>query len=123
MAAEGGFREDQLVVELDLEATLRRRHQLEGLDDGCPTGEELVRQTDGVRNVVSKNTELDPDPMLGVAHLGLLVWRAALGGYRRIPRSDPVERPPSRARSGRTHGVPATPPSSLPSFASGESEC
>jgi hypothetical protein len=51
--------EHELAVEADLEATLRRGHELDPLDDRRPSLEQLVRQTDGAWDVVSGNAELD----------------------------------------------------------------
>jgi hypothetical protein len=72
--AQLGLGEEQLVVEGHLEAALRRGDEVEALDDRCPTVEQFVRQTDGARDVVSGNAELDEQPVLGIEHCGLLGW-------------------------------------------------
>src|SRR5207248_3394830 len=69
VAAEGRLGEDQLAVEDHLEAAVGRRHQLDGLDDRRPPLEQLVRQTDGTRHVVSGNAELDADAVSGIEHV------------------------------------------------------
>jgi hypothetical protein len=68
VAPEVGLREDQLAVERDLEASLGGREQLDRLQDRCPSGQQLVRQTDGSRDVVSGNAELDRDAVAGIDH-------------------------------------------------------
>jgi hypothetical protein len=70
---QGHLREDELVVEDDFEAPLRRRDELVGGDDVGPSGEDLVRQTDGSRCVVSGDAELDAETVSLVGHLILPV--------------------------------------------------
>jgi len=69
--AELCLREDQLAVQRDLEAPFRGGDQLDGSDDGRPSGEKFVRQTDGTRNIVSGDAELDFEVMPGVDHADL----------------------------------------------------
>jgi hypothetical protein len=68
MAPEGRLGEDHLVIEADLEAALRRREQVDRGDDRGPPLQQLVRQTDGPRDVVSGNAELDAEAVPGVHH-------------------------------------------------------
>jgi len=87
VAADLSLGEHDLVVDGDLEAALRRGDQFEAFDDRRPTGEQFVRQTDGTRNVVSGNAELDEDAMARVEHGGLPGWRSRLIGRRYSERS------------------------------------
>jgi hypothetical protein len=84
VAAHSGLGEDQLVVKGDLEAPLRRRQQFDGRQDRGPSPEQLVRQTDGARYVVSGNAELDLHPVARFDHHArpTLTRRTA---YRRHP--------------------------------------
>jgi len=66
VASERRLRKDELVVERDLEPTLRRGEELDVLDQRRPATQQLVRQTDGAGNVVSGNAELDRQAMAGV---------------------------------------------------------
>jgi hypothetical protein len=59
MAFEGGLAVDQLTVEDNLKSPTRAGDQADCLDDGGPFGEQLVRQTDGPGNVVSRDAEFD----------------------------------------------------------------
>jgi hypothetical protein len=68
VALEGRLGKDQLAVEGDLEAALGARDEIERLDDRRPPGQQLVRQTDGTRDVVSGDAELDADAVTGVEH-------------------------------------------------------
>src|SRR5581483_147437 len=68
VALQRSLGEDQLVVEGDLEAAARRRHELDVLDDRGPAVQQFVRQTDGTRHVVSGNTELDAEVVTRVEH-------------------------------------------------------
>ena len=56
---ERRFGENEVTVEGHLEATPGRRKHGDVRDHGSPPGEEFVRQTDGARDVVSGNAELD----------------------------------------------------------------
>jgi hypothetical protein len=67
--AECRLREDQHVIQGDLESTLRRGDQLDRRDDWCPAGEQFVRQTDGARDIVSGDAELDAEMMPRVEHV------------------------------------------------------
>jgi hypothetical protein len=51
--------EDQLAVEDNLKPAAFARYQVDVLDDRRPAGQELVRQTDGLRDVVSRDAEFD----------------------------------------------------------------
>jgi hypothetical protein len=73
---EVGLREQQLVVERDLEPSLGSRHQLDRDDQVRPSLQQLVRQTDGTRDVVSGHAELDADAVALVEHRGLPVGAA-----------------------------------------------
>jgi hypothetical protein len=55
------LREDQLVVEADLERPLTRGDQLDAVDRILELGEDGVRQTDGPGTIVSSGAELDSD--------------------------------------------------------------
>ncbi len=68
MPAERRLRKDQLVVEGDLESSLRRGRHLDRGDDWRPPGEKFVRQTDGSGNVISGDAELDLQTMSRVEH-------------------------------------------------------
>jgi hypothetical protein len=68
VAAQGGLGEHQITVNDDLKPALRRRDQLDRLDDGRPPLQQLVRQTDGSRDIVSGDAELDRDPVAGINH-------------------------------------------------------
>jgi hypothetical protein len=68
MPPERGFGEDDVTVKRHLEATPGRRKHGDVRDHGSPTGEEFVRQTDGTRDVVSGNAELDLEMVPGVQH-------------------------------------------------------
>jgi hypothetical protein len=63
---EGGLAVDQLAVEDDLKAAPGAGEQLDVLDRRGPPGEQLVRQTDGPGNVVSRNAEFDRELVLGI---------------------------------------------------------
>ena len=77
VSAERGFREDQVTVERDFEAALRRRDHVDVLDDRSPPGEEFVRQTDGTRYVVSGDAEFDGEPVSGIEHVQFLSARTS----------------------------------------------
>jgi hypothetical protein len=53
MATQGKFAKDQGVIDLDLKATARGGQQGQRIDIRAKLGQELVRQTDGARGVVS----------------------------------------------------------------------
>ena len=69
------FGEDRLVVERDLEASLRARDEIDAFDDGRPPVEQFVRQTDGPGDVVSGNAELDTDAVPRIKHASSLAHR------------------------------------------------
>ena len=71
VAPERLLREDELTVERHLEASVRSRNELDRFDDGSPTLQQLVRQTDGARNVVSGDAEFDEEPVPWVKHESL----------------------------------------------------
>jgi hypothetical protein len=62
------LREDELTVQRDLEASVGGRDELNGLDDRCPPTQKFVRQTDGAWHVVSRNAEVDDEPVPGIEH-------------------------------------------------------
>ena len=68
VSSQRRFREDQFVVEGHFEPPSGRGEELDVLDDRCPAGEQLVRQTDGAWHVVSGNAELNGQAMAGVGH-------------------------------------------------------
>jgi hypothetical protein len=68
VAAQGCLGEDQLTVEGHLEAALGAREKVERLDDRRPSRQEFVRQTDGSRDVVSGDAELDGDAVARLEH-------------------------------------------------------
>src|SRR4051794_9434904 len=68
MPAQRGFGEDQVTVEDHLEAALRRRQQVDRLDDRRPSGEQFVRQTDGPWHVISGDAEFDREAVAGIEH-------------------------------------------------------
>ena len=61
MSTQRGLREDEVIVEGDLEATTARRQQREPSDRILVMVQELLRQTDGTGQVASTRTILDPD--------------------------------------------------------------
>lgn len=61
MATQSNFAEQQMIVDSDLKATARRRDQRDRRDGGRVAGEQFVRQTDGVRGVVSLDTVFNAD--------------------------------------------------------------
>jgi hypothetical protein len=65
------LREDHLSVQRNLESPLRRRKQGNVRDYGSPAAQQLVRQTDGAGDVVSRNAELDLEMVPGVEHRDL----------------------------------------------------
>ena len=84
VAAQGRLGEDQISVERDFEATLRRRDQLDCDDDRGPAGKKLVRQTDGTRDVVSRDTELNAEAVAGIEHSDLV----SVGGSTTLPGAE-----------------------------------
>ena len=68
MPAQPSFRKDQLPIERDLESSFRRRDEGHLTYHWGPTIQQLVRQTDGARNVVSGNAEFDLKTVPGVEH-------------------------------------------------------
>ena len=68
MPTERLLREDQLAVKRYLESAVRRRDELDRFDDRRPTAQEFVRQTDGPRYVVSRDAEVDEEPVPGIEH-------------------------------------------------------
>jgi len=64
VTAESGLREDELAVERHLETPARGRDQLEAGEERGPSLQEFVRQTDGLRDVVSGDAELDANRVL-----------------------------------------------------------
>jgi hypothetical protein len=97
VTAERRLREDHLTVEGDLEASLRGGDQLNRLDDRRPALEEFVRQTDGVRDVVSGDAELDLKPVPRIDHWRSVSVRGSmeLGPYLNAHAFLRVERPPT----------------------------
>lgn len=85
MATEGRLRVDEVTVERHLEASPRGGHKFDRRDQWCPALQQLVRQTDGLRYVVSGDAELDRQPMTWVQHRVLLSARS-LGSHRRGSR-------------------------------------
>src|SRR6266508_4796026 len=59
----GHLRVDEVTVHRHLEAALGAGHQLDPLDDGRPPMQQLGRQTDGPVDVVSRDAELDQEPV------------------------------------------------------------
>jgi len=68
MPPERGLGEHEVAVEDHLEASLRARDEVDLLDDRRPSREDLVRQTDGSRYVVSGDAELDRQSVSRVEH-------------------------------------------------------
>jgi hypothetical protein len=66
VASEGGFAVDQLAVQDDLKASPGAWDQVDVLDQWGPLGEQLVRQTDGPGDVVSRDAEFDRELVLGI---------------------------------------------------------
>jgi hypothetical protein len=61
VAAEHRLREDELLVDVDVEDSVRARHDLDGADRVFPFLEDARRQTGGVRQCSSGNAVLDAD--------------------------------------------------------------
>jgi hypothetical protein len=68
MPPERRFGKEEVTVKGHLEATPRRGKHGDVRDHRRPAGEQFVRQTDGARDVVSGNAELDLEMMPGVQH-------------------------------------------------------
>jgi hypothetical protein len=69
--------EDGLGVEGHLEGPLAPGLQLDPVQDGGVTVEDVRRRTDGSVQIVSRNAEFDRHPVLLIQHLSLV-----LPGYR-----------------------------------------
>jgi hypothetical protein len=63
IAAEHRLGEDEFVVYVDVEDSVRARHDLDGADSVLPFLEDPRRQTGCVRQRASGNAVLDPDVM------------------------------------------------------------
>ena len=87
--------EDEVTVERHLEAAVGGWYELDGLDDRCPTAEKLVRQTDGTGNIVSRDTEVDEEPVPRIEHGALLF---ASGVAARLTAAATTEHRPTSMR-------------------------
>jgi hypothetical protein len=70
VATERGLRKNQLAVERDFKSSLRGWDQLDRRDEWRPSLEQFIRQTDGVRDVVSGDAELDLKLVPRIDHPG-----------------------------------------------------
>src|SRR5438105_1324068 len=102
MPVQGRLGEDEIAVEGHLEAAFPGALQLDGVDHMRPPGEEFIRQTDGLGDVVSGDAELDVQMVL-VRHrreriaASTTIWAIGTAPTPRRARPSP---PPGRGCSG-----------------------
>jgi hypothetical protein len=68
VATNRSLGEEKRAIEGHLEAAFRGRQQLDTGDDRRPSRKQFVRQTDGARNVVSGDAELDLEVVTRIQH-------------------------------------------------------
>jgi hypothetical protein len=81
VATKRSLGEDKHAIEGHLEAALRGRQQLDTGDDRRPSRKQVVRQTDGARNVVSGDAEFDLEVVTRIQHGFDPMPRGASAGY------------------------------------------
>jgi hypothetical protein len=102
MTTERDLREDERVIEAHLEAAVRGRHQVDAGDDRRPCRQQLVRQTDGARNVVSGYAELDGEAMARIEHPSILRLHVIVGTGDRFDLLGGVDRLEARTPGRRS---------------------